>query len=93
MPANFYFNRDLITGAIDLKLPNFPIQLSTGVSYDITEKKFRYGSAIAKVNFQCMKFNFEFKIFSNNLGTYSQFRFGFSLGEMGNVSDLMGGSK
>jgi len=93
MPANFYFNRDLITGAIDLTLPDFPVQLSTGVSYDITEKKFRYGSAIAKVNFQCMKFNFEFKIFSNNLGTYSQFRFGFSLGEMGNVSDLMGGSK
>ena len=93
MPVNFYFNRDLITGAIDLKIPDFPIQFSTAVSYDITEKVFRYGSAVAKIDLQCMKLNFEFKVFSNTLGTYPQFRFGFSLGDMGTVANIMSGDK
>ncbi len=93
MPIDFYFNRDMIIGAVDLKIPKFPVHLSTSVSYDITTNEFRYGSAIAKIDWQCMKFNFEFKVFSNNLGTYSQFRFGFSLGDMGMVSNIMGGGK
>jgi len=93
MPANFYFNRDLITGALDFKIEKFPIQLSSAVSYDLTEKVFRYGSAVAKLDLQCIKLNFEFKVFSNIMGSYAQFRFGFSLGNMGNVSDILGGRK
>jgi len=40
-----------------------------------------------------MKLNFEFKVFSNTLGTYPQFRFGFSLGDMGTVANIMSGDK
>lgn len=93
MPIDFYFNRDLIVGALDLKIEKFPIQLASAVSYDLTEKVFRYGSAVVKLDLQCMRLNFEFKVFSNMHGTYSQFRFGFSLGNMGTVSDILGGGK
>ena len=88
---NYRFNRDVIRGNLDFDLPGFPIKLKSGIDYDITNKEFVYGSVMAIFDFQCIKINAEMKIFSWFGRSETQFRFGVSFGNLGMVSDFMGG--
>jgi len=87
----YRFNRDVIRGNIDFDLPAFPIKLRSALDYDITNKEFVYGSVMAIFDFQCIKINTEMKIFSWFGRSETQFRFGVTFGNLGMVSDFMGG--
>lgn len=88
--TNYYFNRSIIRGVINLDFPKFPLKLRTGVDYDLTAKEFRYGSINASFDYQCLVFSTECKVFSYLGRSEFQFRFGLSLGNLGMVSDFFG---
>lgn len=89
--ASYFFNRAVLQGHLELRIPKFPIELDSGIYYDITEKEFRSASIKAKIDFQCIIIDAEFKIF-NYLGRdETQFNIGFSFGNMGMVSNFLGG--
>jgi len=88
--ANYVFNRSILGGDIKFVLPNFPFKLQAGVDYDFTAKEFRYGSVTASFDYQCLVFSTECKVFSYLGRSEFQFRFGFSLGNLGMVNDFFG---
>jgi LPS-assembly protein len=91
--SSYFFNRTVMQGHLELKIPRFPVELNSSMYYDITEKEFRSASIKAKIDFQCITINTEFKIF-NYLGRQeSQFNIGFSFGNMGMVSNFLGGGE
>lgn len=87
------FNRQVIRGDLSIDFPGFPIKLQGGIDYDITDKDFRYSSVVLKYDYQCVHFNFEFKLFKRLDTIDSQFRFGISFGNLGMVSDFLGDSR
>jgi hypothetical protein len=89
--ANYVFNRSILGGDIQLMIPQFPITFQVEAGYDLTDKKFRYGSLKAKFDYQCLVFNTEFKIFDYFDRSEFQFRFGLTFGNMGSVTDFLGG--
>jgi len=88
--SNYVFNRTLVRGNLGIDFPDFPLKLRSALDYDFTEKKFRYGSIMLFYDYQCIRFQGEFKVFLRNGKNDYQFRFGFSLGNLGMVSELMG---
>lgn len=88
--AEYFFNRSVIRGQLNLVIPNFPVQLYSGINYDITDNEFRSASISAYLDYQCVTLNAEFKIF-NYLGREeTQFNLGISFGNLGMVSDFFG---
>ena len=88
--ADYFFNRSVIRGQLNLNIPDFPIKLYSGINYDITEKEFRSASITAYLDYQCLILNAEFKIF-NYLGREeTQFNVGISFGNLGMVSGFFG---
>ena len=64
--------------------------------YDFRDKVFRYGILNASFDYQCVLFNAEVKLFYREKGSVFQgspfeFRIGFSLGNLGMVSNFFGG--
>lgn len=88
--SNYVFNRTLVRGNLGFNFPGFPLKMRSAVDYDFTEKKFRLGSVMLFYDYQCIRFQGEFKVFLRNGENDFQFRFGFSLGNLGMVSQLMG---
>lgn len=91
LPVNSKYNRTLLTGAIKMDFPKFPVKLQGLVSYDFTDNIFRHCSISATFDYQCLVFKTEFKMFSYLGRSEFQFRFGFSLGNLGMVGDFFGG--
>lgn len=89
--ANYVFNRSILGGDIKFDLPNFPFKLQAAVDYDLTAKEFRHCSVNVSFDYQCLIFSTEFKVFSYLGRSETQFRFGFSLGNLGMVGDFFGG--
>jgi LPS-assembly protein len=89
--ANYVFNRSVLGVDIKFDLPSFPIKLRTAIDYDFTVREFRYGTINASFDYQCLVFSAEFKIFTYLGHSDTQFRLGFSLGNLGMVSDFFGG--
>ncbi len=87
---DYLFNRSVLGGNIRVQFPNFPFKLQTRVDYDLTDKIFRHGSVNLTFDYQCLVFNTEFKVFTYLGRNEFQFRFGFSLGNLGMVSDFFG---
>ena len=93
MPANFIFNRSMLRGNLKLDIPNFPVKLSGAADYDFTEKRFRYGSFAATLDYQCLVFKAPSSRSSptwaaTNSSSASE---RVSLGNLGMVSDFFGG--
>jgi lipopolysaccharide assembly outer membrane protein LptD (OstA) len=86
----YVFNRTVLGFEGRLDLPKFPVKLLGSVDYDFTAKEFRYGSIIARFDYQCLLFSAEFKVFSYLGRSETQFRFGVSLGNLGMVGDFFG---
>lgn len=87
--SNYVFNRTLVRGNLGFDFPDFPLKLRSAVDYDFTEKKFRYGSIMLFYDYQCIRFQGEFKVFLRGGENDYQFRFGISLGNLGMVSELL----
>lgn len=88
---SYYLNKTYIRGDLDFNIPGFPLKFITGVDYDLTEKEFRYGSFLASYNYQCIKFNVEFRVLTRMGGTFDyQYNFGISFGDIGVVKDFLG---
>ena len=85
------FNRTILGGRINFDLPSFPLKLQADVDYDLTAKEFRHAAVSVRFDYQCLIFTSECKIFSYLGRAETQFRFGFSLGNLGMVSDFFGG--
>jgi LPS-assembly protein len=88
---SYIFNRTILGGDVKLDFPRFPVRLQAGVDYDFTAKEFRYGSINVSFDYQCLIFSTECKVFSYLGRSEFQFRFGFSLGNLGMVGDFFGG--
>jgi LPS-assembly protein len=89
--ASFQGNHSNLNGDLIFDLQGFPIKLESRVDYDFTDKLLLYGSLNASFDYQCLVFTAEFKVFSYQKESYSQFRFGISLGNLGMVGDFFGG--
>ena len=87
--SNYAFNRTIVRGNLGIDHPDFPLKLRSALDYDFTENKFRYGSISLFYDYQCIRFQTEFKVFLRNGENDFQFRFGFSLGNLGMISNLM----
>jgi LPS-assembly protein len=92
-PKSYVFNRTVLAFEGRLELPKFPVKLRSSVDYDFTAREFRYGSLIATLDYQCLLFSGEFKVFSYLGRSETQFRFGVSLGNLGMVGDFFGGGR
>jgi hypothetical protein len=90
-PADHKGNRSNLTGKVNFDLQGFPIKLESRVDYDFTEKRLMHGALNVRVDYQCLLFTIELKVFSWLEKSYSQFRFGVSLGNLGMVGDFFGG--
>ncbi len=92
--SSFFLNRETFRGDFKLNVPGFPVKLETSLDYDKTEKRFRYGSVILSYNYQCIKFNAEFKVYTTLDGKINPYyTFGVSLGNLGMIRDFFGGTK
>ncbi|MEI6614130.1 MAG: LPS assembly protein LptD [Chrysiogenales bacterium] len=94
--ADFIFNRSILRGGIGFDIPQFPFKFRVAADYDFRDKVFRYGILNASFDYQCMIFSAEVKLFYREAGSVYQgspfeFRFGFSLGNLGMVSNFFGG--
>ena len=94
--AAFMFNRSYLSGGIGFDIPQFPFKFRVAADYDFRDKAFRYGILNASFDYQCIIFSAEVKLFYIEIGSVYQgspfeFRFGFSLGNLGMVSDFFGG--
>ena len=94
--AAYIFNRSILRGGIGFDIPQFPFKLRVAADYDFRDKVFRYGILNASFDYQCVLFNAEVKLFYREPGSVYQgspfeFRIGFSLGNLGMVSDFFGG--
>jgi LPS-assembly protein len=88
---DFELNRRVLGAAAHFDTPGFPLKLESRVDYDFTEKRLMHGSLNVRFDYQCLLFSIEFKTFSWVEKSYSQFRFGVSLGNLGMVGDFFGG--
>lgn len=91
LPESFRGNRRNLRCNLNFDLRGFPIKLESSVDYDFIDKQLMYCALNASFDYQCLVFTAEFKIFSLQAKSYPQFRFGFSLGNLGMVSDFFGG--
>ncbi len=89
MVSNYVFNRTVVRGSFGFDFPDFPLKLRSALDYDFTLNKFRYGSIMLFYDYQCIRFQGEFKVFLRGAENDFQLRFGVSLGNMGMVSELM----
>ena len=92
----FMINRSILSGGIGFDMPQFPFKFQVAADYDFRDKVFRYGILNASFDYQCVIFSAEVKLFYWQIGSVSQgspfeFRFGFSLGNLGMLSDFFGG--
>ncbi|MCP4215318.1 MAG: LPS-assembly protein LptD [bacterium] len=88
--AEYVFNRDSIGGALNFDHPHIPLKLRAGINYDITEKEFRYGSFKLFYDYQCVKFRTELRLFKYDGRMETQWKFGVSFGNLGQVKDFLG---
>lgn len=92
--SDYFLNREIIRSDLKINIPGFPIKIDSGIDYDKTEKKFRYGSLIFSYDYQCIKFNAEFKVYTSIDGNiYPYYTFGISFGNLGMVKDFFGGNR
>ncbi len=91
-PKDYKGNRSNLTGKVNFDLQGFPIKLESRVDYDFIDKRLLHGSFNIRFDYQCLVFTTEFKVFSWLGESYSQFRFGVSLGNLGAVGDFFGGT-
>lgn len=89
--AGYVFNRSILGGDFKLDIPSLPLKFQAGIDYDFTARELRHGAINVSFDYQCLVFNTEFKVFSYLGRIEKQFRFGFSLGNLGRVSDFFGG--
>jgi LPS-assembly protein len=94
--AAYMFNRSSLSGDIKFEMPQFPFKFRVAADYDFRDKAFRYGLLNASFDYQCIIFSVEVKLFyqvtsSVYQGSPFEFRFGFSLGNLGMVSNFFGG--
>ena len=87
-PTDNPFNRSLIRGHLDIDIPKFPVQLESGIDYDLTENEFRSGSVIAHIDFQCLKLRAGVKIFKFLGREEFQFDINVTWGNMGTIADF-----
>jgi len=90
--VSYFLNREMLRGDLKINIPGFPIKIDSGIDYDITEKNFRYGTLILSYDYQCIKFNAEFKVYTSIDGNiYPYYTVGISFGNLGMVKDFFGG--
>jgi lipopolysaccharide assembly outer membrane protein LptD (OstA) len=87
--ADYFFNREIVSGLVNVNVQGFPLELSSDINYDITEKEFRSASFKAILDYQCVIINAEFKIFSYLGREETQFNIGVSFGNLGMVSNFL----
>jgi hypothetical protein len=86
--ADYFFNREVIRGLVNVNVKGFPLKLASDINYDITEKEFRSASFKAFLDYQCVVINAEFKIFSYLGREETLFNIGISFGNLGMVSNF-----
>ncbi len=88
--VNFFQNKTYLRGDLDLDIPRFPIKLKAGIDYDMTDKVFRYGALIASLDYQCINFLAEFRLYTRMDGEVDyQYNFGIAFGNVGIVRDFL----
>lgn len=88
-----FLARTYLHGNLRVDLPNFPIKFLAVGDYDFLDKLFRYGSLAATFDYQCMRFRLEVKTYSFGDKQRFEYKFGFTLGNLGLVSDFLQNAK
>jgi LPS-assembly protein len=88
--STYIFNRDTVGGALNFDMPRFPLKLNAIINYDITEKEFRNANIKVTYDYQCLQFKTELRLFRYGGRVESQFNFGVSFGNLGQVKDFLG---
>lgn len=83
-------NREFIGGKLKIDFPRFPIKFDANVNYDITKGQFRLGSFKLGYDYQCITFGAELRLFRYVDRVETQFNFGVTFGNIGQVRDLLG---
>jgi lipopolysaccharide assembly outer membrane protein LptD (OstA) len=84
---------DLIGGGLNIDIKGFPVRLDSRVDFDILHRKFRYGRVILSFDYQCITFTAGLKMFNISGRNEVRFDFGFSLGNLGMVRNLLGNKR
>ena len=87
---DFALNRETIGGRLILDIPRFPLKFSSNVNYDITDGEFRLGSFLFTYDYQCVLFKGELRLYRYGDRVETQFNFGVSFGNLGQVKDFLG---
>ncbi len=95
--SSVIYNRTVVGGELNVAAPSFPVRLDSGASYDFAAKEFRDAYLRATLDYQCVLLTAEFKIITRYISgvllTDPSFRVSVSLGNLGIVSDLLGGGR
>ena len=88
--ADFALNRETIGGQLNIDIPRFPLKFSSNINYDITDREFRLGSFLLTYDYQCIQFRGELRLYRYGSRVETQFNFGVSFGNLGQVKDFLG---
>ncbi|MHB8093444.1 MAG: LPS-assembly protein LptD [Candidatus Aminicenantales bacterium] len=89
--SKLFGNRHQINAAGGLRIPGIPVEMLAEIDYNVQERKLLYTSATAVYHYQCLDFNFEFRVFYYRSKPETQFKFSLGLGNVGKTTDFMGG--
>jgi LPS-assembly protein len=88
--STYELNRESIGGRLNLEIPRFPLKFISNINYDITDREFRLGSFLLSYDYQCIQIRGELKLFRYSGRVETQFNFGISFGNLGQVKDFLG---
>lgn len=88
--STYELNRESIGGRLNLDIPRFPLKFISNINYDITDGEFRLGSFLLAYDYQCIQIKGELRLFRYSGRVETQFNFGISFGNLGQVKDFLG---
>lgn len=86
---SYVFNRSRIRGNVGINIPSFPVKFDSSVAYDLTLKELNYGSIMATLDYQCVKFYGRYRIYTHLGDTFSEISGGILVGGFGGVSNFL----
>jgi len=89
--SKLYGNRHQISAAGGLRIPGIPVEMLGEIDYNVQERKLLYTAAKAVYHYQCLDFNFEFRVFYYRSKPETQFKFTLGLGNVGKTTDFLEG--